>query len=244
MARLLSPPQDIDLVGIEPLSGPRSVNAGATTSLGNFVQTTGSPFGLWRFRFLFQMLRGRAFREYRGWVTGLHGGANATRWTFSDPDMLTPYEMGVSDAHPCKTWSEMAGQPWGNGMPWSNGALWGATPPHVPVAVAVDQDGTIISLAGDFWGHSLSIGSYLGFSPFYLGLHIVTEVFEPGRYRIWPPLRKAITPDDFATLRPTLAMRLESEDAASASRGPVMAEGLSVTMVEVLDYNAREYFAD
>lgn len=177
------------------------------------------------------------------WLTALHGGANATRWTFSDPDMMAPHEMGV-DASPCQTWNDMAGQPWDNGMPWSNSELWGATPPQVPVVATTERDGTVISLADEFWGHLLSYGDYLGFFPFYLGMHIVTEVFEPGRYRIWPPLRKELTVDDFATLRPTLAMRLESEDAASASRGPVMAEGLSVTMVEVLDYDVRDYFAD
>ena len=91
--------------------------------------------------------------------------------------------------------------------------------------------------------HDLQVGDYLGFFPFHFGMYVVTEVIEPGTYRIWPPLRKALTTDDFATLDPTLAMRLESEDAATADRSLQVAEGASVTMVEVEDYNVREYFA-
>lgn len=118
------------------------------------------------------------------------------------------------------------------------------TPPHVAVADAAPRDATVISLGSDFWGHTLNVGDYLGFFPFHLGLYLVTEVIDPGTYRIWPPLRKAIGPDDFATLRPTLAMRLESEDAANAGRGLVVAEGLSVTLVEVPDYTVRQWFGD
>lgn len=244
MARLVSPPAGLPVVSLEPLSGPRTVGAGGSQAVGGFVQTVAAPFGLWRWKISFAPMHRSMFRRYRGWITALHGGANATRWTFWDPDMMLPSEAGIAVSARADWTSTGYTKKWSNNMPWSSGEGWQMTPPQVAVADAAARDATTISIAPDFWGHDLDVGDYLGFFPFHLGLYIVTEVFEPGRYRIWPPLRKELTVDDFATLRPTLAMRLESEDAAPASRGPVMAEGLSVTMIEVLDYDAREYFAD
>lgn len=237
MARLIHWPRGLRANFREPLSGPRAVNAGVTTSVGNFVQTTASPFGLWRWRFQFPPIRGQLFRRYRGWVTALHGGANATRVPFCDWDGLTARQSGINA-------DRFGDVPWGNGQPWSNGHNWKSTPPTVTVAASAEKDATIVSLGSAFWGRGLDIGDLLGFFPFHLGLYMVTEVIEPGTYRIWPPLRKEITPDDSATLRPTLAMRLESEDAANAPRGAAFAEGLSVTMVEVPDYTVRQWFAD
>lgn len=242
MRRLISPPSGLGVTSIEPLSGPRAVNSGITQSIGNFTQTFGSPFGLWRFRFSFHAMRGAEFRRYRGWITALHGGANATRWRFFDPDMMSPKEAGLN-LPSCAWWTDTGlDQNWSNGQPWSNGKGWGISPPQVRVAAPAVLGDTVVSLAAEFWGHSLGSGDDIGFFPFHLGMYEVTEVIEPGTYRIWPPLRKAITPDDLATLDPTLAMRLESEDAANVGRGLVVAEGLTVTMVEVFDYDVRDYF--
>lgn len=244
MARLVSPPAGLPVVSLEPLSGPRAVGAGASQSVGGFVQTTAAAFGLWRWQVSFAPMDRSMFRRYRGWVTSLHGGANATRWEFFDPDRMTPRESGI-DLPVGVDWTTTGfDQDWSNGLPWSNGEGWDATPPPVAIAIAAQADTTIIALAPLFWGHSLDVGDYLGFFPLHLGLYTVTEVIEAGTYRIWPPLRKALTADDFATLAPVLAMRLESEDAATAGRGLVVADGLSVTLVEVLDYDARDYFAD
>lgn len=240
MARLIHWPNGLRANFREPLSGPRAVNAGVSTSVGNFVQTTSSPFGLWRWRFQFPSIRGQLFRRYRGWVTALHGGANATRVPFCDWDGLNLQQMGVAASR--DDWRR--GRPWSNGLPWSNGQSWQSTPPMVPVASPAVRDSTVLSLGSEFWGHRLDYGDLIGFAPYHLGLYMVTEVIEPGTYRIWPPLRKDVTTDDLATLRPTLAMRLEGEDAANAPRGASFAEGLSVTMVETLDYDVREYFAD
>lgn len=240
MARLIHWPRGLRSNFREPLSGPRAVNAGVTASVGSFVQTTASPFGLWRWRFSFPSIRGQLFRRYRGWVTALHGGANATRVPFCDWDGLSLAQAGVVASR--DEWRR--GQPWGNGMPWSNGANWKGTPPNVPVVALAEKDATIVSLGSAFWGYGLDYGDLLGFTPFHFGLYMVTEAIEPGMYRIWPPLRKAVTSDDFATLRPTLAMRLEGEEAANAPRGASFAEGLNVTLVEVPDYTVRQWFAD
>lgn len=177
------------------------------------------------------------FRRYRGWATALHGGANATRVDFCDWDGLTARQAGVNA-------SDFGKLPWANGIPWENGNSWQVTPPCVPVASPTGVDTSIIHLGDLHWGHRLGEGDLVGFYPFHMGLYMVTEIIEPGTYRIWPPLRKAVAANDSATLRPALAMRLESEDAANAPRATAFAEGLSVTMVEVPDYDVREYFAD
>lgn len=240
MARLLSPPVGLGTTSIEPLSGPRTVGGSSTTSVSNYQQTVASPFAVWRWRLSFPAMEGSLFRRYRGWITALHGGANATRWTFFDPDCITFHEAGVNASQ----FEIATGKPWSNGMPWSNGENWQSSRPVVSVVSAAVRGATTLSLADQWWGHRLDIGDYVGFFPFHLGMYEITQVIEPGIYRVWPPLRKAIATADFATLSPTLAMRLESEDAASAGRGLVAAEGLSATLVEVEDYDVRDYFAD
>ncbi|WLR92182.1 hypothetical protein [Shinella zoogloeoides] len=129
-------------------------------------------------------------------------------------------------------------------MPWGNGENWGVTAPNVSLAAPAALDATIIRLTDMFWGHRLQVGDYLGFFPYHFGLYTVTEERRDGEYRIWPPLRRALTADDFATLYPVMAMRLEAEDAASAARGVAYAEEATVTLIEVFDYDVRDYFAD
>jgi len=241
MARLLSPPAGLlKTTAIEPLSGPRAVGAAGTQALDGFVQTTAGAFGLWRFRFSFPPMKGIKFRRFRGWLTALHGGANATRWAFFDPDMMTYQEAGV-DA----TDFEIAtGTQWSNGEPWSNGENWRLSPPVVSVAAAAAIGATEITLADEWWGHELGLGDRVGFFPFVFGMHEVTEVIADGVYRVWPPLRAAITTAAKATLKPTLALRLEGEEAATGSRDVTAAVGLTATLVEVLDYDVRDWFTD
>lgn len=248
MARLVSPPSGLLLTSMEPLSGPRAVGAGGTQSIGGFVQMTSSPFGLWRWRFSMSSMRGQIARRYRGWITALHGGANATRWDFFDPDMMSPHDAGV-DVSETREWFGIGGQLWSNGMPWSNGQGWESTPPTVAVAGEAERGDSVVVLGDEFWGRRLDVGDLMGFFPLHLGMYMITETlsggnYSTGTYRVWPPLRKAITPSDFATLRPTLAMRLESEEAATAPRDASFIAGASVTMVEVLDHDVRGYFAD
>lgn len=240
MGRLISMPNGLWPRSMVPLSGPRAVGGAANTSIGNFMQTVASPFGGWRWQFVFPVSKDAKFRRYRGWVMALHGGANATRVPFGDPDMMSLLEAGMT-LTPAQ---ERFGLPWSNGETWSNGQNWKVTAPNVPVAAAAAREATIIRLADAFWGQRLQMGDYLGFFPLHFGLYTVTEERGDGEYRIWPPLRKALTVGDFATLYPTMAMRLESEDAASAARGVAYAEEASVTLVEVFDYDVRDYFAD
>ena len=235
MARLLHWPTGLKTILREPLSGPRVVAGGSTNSIGNFTQTFGSPFGLWRYRFNFPPMRGQLARRYRGWITALHGGANATRVTFCDWDGLSKEQRGIS--------GELK-QSWSNGMPWSNGQPWHAYSPLVSVSTSAAIDDDIVTLADTAWGHGLGYGDLIGFSPFHFGKYMVSEAIEPGTYRIWPPLRKALTTSDYATLRPTMAMRLESEEAASANRDAAFISNASVTLVEALDSDVRTYWVD
>lgn len=237
MGRLVSWPDGLRANFREPLSGPRAVGASITQAASGFMQTSGAAFGLWRWRFQFPPIRMQMFRRYRGWVTSLHGGANATRVPFCDWDGLTTADAGVD----APNWK--GNQTWGNGHPWGNGRPWGGGTPSVALASSADRGAFVVRLTDPFWGHRLGVGDLFGIFPFHFGLYMVTEVIGPGEYRIWPPLRKAVTPEDFATLRPTLAMRLESEDGANAPRSASFAEGLSVTLIETLDYDVRDYFA-
>lgn len=237
--RLLDWPRDLHWTSREPVSGPRAARSAASESLTGFVQTVVSPFGLWRWSFSFPPLKGEAFRRYRGLVTALHGGANIVRVPFCDPDGLGWATAGVvlGAVRPA------AGVPWSNGQPFSNGRNWRLGRPVVAIAETAAKGASVIALQDTSWGHGLDIGDMIGCSPFHFGLYIVTERLEPGRYRVWPPLRKALAIGDVATLTPVLAMRLESESAASSGRGPARADALTMTLLEVADDDVRDYGA-
>lgn len=250
MARLLDWINGLSIIARSPLTGPRTVGSASTESLAGYVQTVSSPFGLWRWQFTLRPMRKALFRRYRGLVTALHGGANAVRVTFCDPDGLTWEESGVT-----ATSEEIrAGVPWSNGASFSNGENWSVGRPWETVAVDAAKGDTTIAIYGEHWGNDLVGGEQIGFVPFHFGMYVITEVIArgdagvspatPSQYRIWPPLRKAVAVDEYVTLTPVMAMRLESEAAATASRGSRLAEGSSLTLVEVQDEDVREYFAD
>lgn len=242
MARLLSWPRDVSVVAWQPLSGPRTMGAAATESVTGFIQTTATAFGLHRWQLTVRAMRGRMARLHRGMVVAMHGGANAVRVPFCDPDGLSLAESGV-DATPYEV---RAGVPWDNGKSWEDtGANWTIGRPWVDITTGGDVGDTEIRLANADWGYDLTVGAWIGFVPAHFGLYIVTErIDDVGRYRIWPPLRKVLTTDDFATLDPVMVMRPEGEAAATAARGIGLAEGNTLTLVEVEDSDVRDYFAD
>lgn len=240
MARLLNWPSGFGIRAWQPLSGPRAVGAASSTAIGGFTQSVASPFGGWAYAFTFPICKDRGARRLRGWVTGMHGGANATRVPFYDADGMTFAEAGVSYSAAI----ERFGNPWANGQGFANGENWAASLPSVAVAAAAAKDATLVSLADSFWGHELGDGDFLGFYPLHFGKYTVTQVIAPGTYRIWPPLHKALTTADRATLNPTLAMRMTGEDAARLSRGLAHMEETTVSLFEVEDIDVRAYFAD
>ncbi|RKE84596.1 hypothetical protein DFO46_1366 [Rhizobium sp. AG855] len=180
------------------------------------------------------------YRRIEGLVTALHGGANAVRVDFPLPDQMTLAEAGVT----VSAAEERDGVPWSNDLPWSNGLNWHVPYPTVSVAAAADRSGTVVSLASGYWGHRLDIGDVIGFRPLHFGMYMVTQVLSSGTYRIWPPLRKAITTETLATLTPVLAMTLDSEASADLSRGVAHGEETTLILSEVFDYDVRDYFTE
>lgn len=226
MGRLLDWPAAVGIRKMTPLTGPRAVGGGSTESVSGWVQTTGSPFGLWRFQLGVPPMKGEKYRRWRGTVLALHVGANAIRVTFYDPDGLHKYQY----------------VPWSDGAPWFDGATWASLADTPAIAEAADLGATIIKLADEHWGHQLGIGDWLGITPFHFGLYWVTEVRGDGEYRIWPPLRKAVTTSEFATLLPVMAMRLEGEAAAPLSRDLEFAPETTITLMEVEHGDVVDFF--
>jgi len=226
MARLLDWPSEVGIRGMTPLSGPRAVGAASSESLAGYVQTVAAPFGLWRWQLTIPPLKGEAYRRYRGMVLALHGGANAVRVQFYDPDGIHRYQY----------------VPFSSGVPWFNGATFASLAETPAIAEAAAVDTSEVKLADEFWGHQLGMGDGIGFTPLHFGLYWVTEVIAAGHYRVWPPLRKAITTDDYATLLPVMAMRLQGEGAAPLSRELETAGQTSITMIEVDHRDVIEYF--
>lgn len=237
MFRLLDWPRGLIPTSKEPLSGPRSINAGTSQSITGYVQTFSSSFGLWKFQFGFPPMRRDEFRRYRGLVTALHGGVNAVRVPMCDPDGLSFSDIGISGA-------TINGVPWSNNMPWSNGQNWKPSRPKVALAQAANKGDDIIVLSNQYWANVLDMGDWIGFAPFHYGLYTVTEKIAARTFRIWPPLRKALTTENYATLDPVLVMRLEGESGASAGRGLHFAENAAMTLVEVEDSHVRNFFTN
>ncbi|WP_026790341.1 hypothetical protein [Pleomorphomonas oryzae] len=245
MARLISWPIGLDWTSREPLSGPRAVGSGSSESVASFVQTFSSPFGLWRWQFSLPALRGQLARRYRGMVTALHGGANAVRVDFKDPDGLSWDDLGIK----MDVQRELIGEPWSNGQPWRlagdpfGGQNWRPGKPWETVAAAAARGDSIVTLGTGSFGPKLDAGDLFGFVGVF-AVHVVTEVLSGGRFRVWPPLRRAITTADYATLTPVMAMRLEGESGANLPRGVTVMENLAITLVEVEHRHVAQFFAD
>jgi hypothetical protein len=163
-------------------------------------------------------------------MTALHGGANAVKFTWDDPDGLTYAQMGLNITERAGA----AGVPWSNNKPWSNGKNWeiGAVG-NVSVSAAAAYKATTITLANEAWRNNLGVGDHIGFFPMHYGLYVITEVIGGGQFRIWPPLRKALTTDNYCHLRPVIVMRLLGENAAPTNRGLSYIETPSASFVEV-----------
>lgn len=245
MARLLSWPVGLRWTSREPLTGPRAQGAGSTESTTGFVQTFSAPFGLWRWQFSLPPLRGAMARRYRGMVTALHGGANAVRVNFDDPDGLKWSDLGVKTD---RSRIEI-GEPWSNGQPWrhsgnpTGGYNWRPGRPWETVAASAARGDSVIKLGMATFGPALGLGDMFGFVGVFAA-HVVTEVLTDGRFRFWPPLRRDITTADYVTLTPVMAMRLEGEAAANLPRGASHMEGLTITLIEVEHRHVAQFFAD
>lgn len=238
MSRIIDFPSGVPIRRYEPLSGPRSINSGSTESQESYVQTSAGVFGLWRFQFGITPISGPVFRAYRGFVTAMHGGANATVIRIIDYDKLTYDKMGVTITGD----QEINGVRWAGAIYWKNKKTWTVGVPYLENPTAVAKGDSIVRLPSDYWGHVLEVGDWFGYGPDHYGLYVVTQVIAPGEYRIWPPLRKAVITDDLAIMDPPLAMRLESETGANIGRDLSRSDELTLTMIEIEDADLRTYF--
>jgi len=233
MFRLLPFSEDTWIVSIDWINGPNARNSGSTTATDGSEQSFDGVGDVVSLRLNLAGAKGTRARRNRGLVTAVSPG-NAFRFTYIDPDIMTPAEAGVVGSYGSQRWS--------NGMPWSNGRNWQPAYPIVPVAAASGYNTGIVSLGSAFWGHNLGLGDHIGFFPFHFGIYTVTEVIAAGQYRVWPRLRKALSPSDYCTLNPTVVMRPTSKETATWSRNPLLQDGISITCTEVIDPYVRQHF--
>lgn len=240
MARLLNYPIGLRPNRMRKLAGPRTKGAGQSEGATGWVQTVASPFGARRLEFSFPNIRGTLARRTRGWISAMHGGANATRIRMCDWDGMSLADRGIDAT--AQSFGE--GSDWSNDLPWDNGQPWENGSPDEAVTVAAAADETIISITDDNFGANLGVGDWVGFYPLHFGCYEITESLGDGQFRLDMPLRAAITTSTRCYLNPWIAMRLESESSASGERDAFSLTGLSLIMVEVFDYDVKDYFTD
>lgn len=241
MAQLISL-SDAGITAFTPISGPMARNSGSNTAQDGSEQVYAGVGDVVALNVEFNHKTGLGALTQRGRMIAAHSGANAFRLPIFDPDMISPRDAGL-DVPVRLGWRELKDVNWSNGKPWSNGMGWRSTAPTVAIAAPAVYGSTIVRLDGAHWGHRLPFGSYFGFFPFHFGLYCVTEVLEPGAYRVWPPLRKTLTPDDFATLHPVIVMR-PRPGIMPPRRGLAVTDEHSVDLFEVIDPYVRRQFAD
>ena len=236
MPRLLSWPVGLVPKKLTVLEGPRTISSGGKESLTGFVQSVQTPFGAWRYQFVFDRTQAAKSRRLRGLYTALHGGANAVRVPWFDNAALRPSEWGVTGYSALVNWS--------NSKPWSNGIGWRGGPPLVAVSAAAGKGATTVSLVSEYWKPFLGIGDMIGFMPYHFGWYQVTEVKTDGSFRIWPPLRAALTANSYCTLEPILVMRLRSEKDTTFEMEPGSSAESTMILAEVLDETVRAVYTD
>jgi len=182
-------------------------------------------------------MRGEKFRRYRGLVTSLHGGANAVRVPFGDPDGLTWSDIGAT----VTLNNQLAGSTWSNGKSWSNGKNWGIGIGNVPLLQPVSSGDNAVRLSPTSWGALLDVGDTFGFTS-HFGLYEVIKMLSPGVVQVWPPLRANILSTQYATLKPSMVMRLAGESSATAPRGTMVSEGATMTLLEVEHSDVISFF--
>jgi hypothetical protein len=238
MPRLVEWPIDLSVESQEAISGPSAISGG-TSSITGQIQTVSSPFGLWEWALRFPPMQGEQFRRFRGFFAALQQGANATRWTMDDPDRIARISSGIATTVPDDSPIEV---PYLNGKLFTNGRGNRIHRPPVAVARAAQKGDSVVSLSPSNWGMALNYGDLIGFFPFHFGMYIVTERISAGQYRVWPPLRKALAPTDYATLSPRMVVRMKPGTGSGLVRDAESARGMQMTVVEVKDEAVRAFY--
>ena len=235
--RMVDYPVGLSFKTIRPLNGPDVI--GATVSQEKFGQSVHDPFGgLAQFEVTFPPMRSSMARAFSRLSGSAYSGANCFRFNFFDPDEPGWDEIGNSDyEHSSKV-------TWSNGQKWAHGQPWIAGKPIVPVTVSSANGAGSITLDVSEWnGVVPSFFGIIGHFAIYRTIGVVENGNE-ATVRVWPPVRKAVTTTDFATMRPTCAMRVASPDGAPFLRDVAVMDGAQLTMAEVPDEVVRKYVTE
>lgn len=229
-------PVGLRFAALTPAGGPTVL--GTTESETSFVQGVVNPFGVWRFQVDYTPLRDRMAREFKRLSVSALGGANCFRFPFWDFDEPSFAELAMTVPQTCKV-------NWSNGETWSNGQAWSAGKPVVPVtAVSAKDTGTITLDLTDWNGVVPSFFGIVGHFAVYSVTGVQSQIGNAATLRVWPPVRKAITTSDYATLRPVLAARISGPAGASWSRQTEVMSGTRLDMIEVPDETVRTYVTE
>jgi hypothetical protein len=214
---------------------------GVTQSETAFVQGVFDPFGLWQFEMEIAPMYGGMARAFTRLSASAAGGANCFRVPFVDSQEPSHEELGLTfplgrDRRFCR-WE--GGQAWSNGLPWLSGK------PVVPVTAASAKDsGTITLNISDWNGVLPTFFGIVGHFAVYAITGVTSEVGDEVTVRVWPPVRKAITTSDYATLRPVLACRLSSGNGAPWTMKREIVDGAKLLVTEVPDEVVRAYVTE
>lgn len=234
--RMVSYPVDLPFTSLTPSGGPTVL--GATESDTAFVQTVVNPFGLWRFQVDFPAMKDRWAREFKRLSVAALGGANCFRFPFWDFDEPGFKELGLTAPQSCKVL-------WSNGEPWSNGQPWTVGKPLALVAAASAKDTATITLDLTNWnGVVPSFFGIVGHFAVYAVIGVQSQTGNVATLRVWPPVRRAVTAEDYATLRPVMAARIAGPSGASWSRQVETMGGSRLDMVEVPDETVLNYVVE
>ncbi|WP_395623428.1 hypothetical protein [Sphingomonas daechungensis] len=236
MPRLIPFPQGVKFTSRVPTAGPRSVSAVANEGVTGFIQTVQNLSGLWQWQFTFAPTVYADARAYRGFITAMHSGSNAARIPFRDPDLRFE-DMGLTYSRE----DRRKGFPWSDGEYWSDGFGWSPNFGFVSVRRAAAKEDTVVALVNETWCRRLNVGDRIGFGPSHFGLYEITEVYPDDGFRIWPPLRKALTTDSYATLEPTMVMKLSPQQSAVPVRGVYATEAATISLIEIEDADVRSF---
>lgn len=205
-------------------------------SVTSRFQTVESPNGLVGFDLTLQPMNERTARIYRGLISFLHGGANAVRFTFFDPDRPTFGELGYAESEALGTYHA---DTWDDGQTWAEGNYWEAGLPLATLTASSAKGTTSVTIDLSEWNDELYAGTIIGF-PLHFGLYTVKYV-NGNVATIWPPLRAAVASGEYVTLEPVIACRLSSSDGGRFSRGSSHIQDATISLVEVPDEIVNTY---
>lgn len=237
--RMVPFPVGLPITALTPQGGPLVL--GSTTSGTRKTQVVVDPTGgLWSFTLEVAKMKGPMARAFSQLSVALHGGANCCRVPFFDPDEPSFREMGinVSDNYDQQYVS------WSNGEFWSNGKPWRIGKPLATIAAASAKNSGTITIDTTAWGGVLP--TFFGIVG-HFAVYCVTGSTFSGNVatcRVFPPVRRAITTTDYATLRPVMAAQLTGPSGAPWSRDASAMSGAQLDIIEVPDEVVLNYVTE